>query len=102
MADPNAGSSWFSSERLGSFRHLPALFGLVWHASPALTIASFGLRLARATLPVLMLYVGKLIIDEVVAQSHQPSAGANFSDWMSSGRLDFVGLLLAIEFALAV
>jgi ATP-binding cassette, subfamily B, bacterial len=84
--------------RVGSFRHLPALLRLVAQASPALTIASFVLRLVRATLPVLMLYVGKLIIDEVVAQV-QSSPPA---DWLASGRLQPVAWLLALEFALAV
>ena len=89
------------SERAGSFRHLPDLFRLVWEASPALTIASFVLRLARALLPVVMLYVGKLIIDEVVAQSRS-GAPATFADWFGDGRLHVVGLLLALEFALAI
>lgn len=56
----------------------------------------------RAMLPVLMLYVGKLIIDEVVVQSQLPSPGATLADWIGSGRLHFVGWLLALEFALAV
>jgi ATP-binding cassette subfamily B protein len=89
-------------ERVGGLRHLPSLFRLVWEASPALTLASLGLRCVRATLPVLMLYVGKLIIDEVVAQSQQPSPGASLGDWIASGRLHLVGGLLAVEFTLAV
>jgi ATP-binding cassette, subfamily B, bacterial len=89
-------------ERVGGLRHLPSLFRLVWEASPALTLTSLGLRCFRAALPVLMLYVGKLIIDEVVAQSQQPSPGASLGDWIASGRLHLVGGLLLIEFALAV
>jgi len=89
-------------ERVGGLRHLPSLFRLVWEASPALTLTSLGLRCGRATLPVLMLYVGKLIIDEVVAQSQQPSPGASLGDWIASSRLHLVGGLLAVEFALAV
>ena len=34
-------------ERVGALRHLPALFRLVWQASPSLTAASLGLRLGR-------------------------------------------------------
>ena len=51
------------------------LFRLVWGASPALTLASLTLRLFRAVLPVLVLYVGKLIIDEVVAQTPLAARG---------------------------
>lgn len=102
MAEAGLNGRWQFRERLGAFRHLPSLFRLVWQASPTLTMASFGLRLTRATLPVLMLYVGKLIIDEVVAQSQLPSPGTTFSDWIGSGRLDLVAWLLALEFTLAV
>ncbi len=49
-----------------------------------------------------MLYIGKLIIDEVVLQSRQPAPGPAFSDWMASGRLIPVAELLALEFALVV
>ena len=89
-------------ERAGALRHLPALFRLVWQASPSLTLASLGLRIVRAALPVVVLYVGKLIIDEVVAQTQLPSPGDGFADWLENGRLDRLGLLLALELALAV
>ena len=89
-------------ERAGSLRHLPGLFRLVWQASPALTTASLALRLVRAALPVLMLYVGKLIIDEVVAQMQLPAPGHGLAAWLESGRLDWVGTLLLVELALAV
>ncbi|MFC1460244.1 ABC transporter ATP-binding protein [Microvirga arabica] len=89
-------------ERVGALRHLPSLFRLVWQASPALTAASLGLRLTRSILPLLLLYIGKLIIDEVVAQTQLASPGANLSDWIGSGRLDFLGGLLVLELALAI
>jgi ATP-binding cassette subfamily B protein len=50
----------------------------------------------------MVLYIGKLIIDEVVAQTQLASPGANLSDWIGSGRLDFLGGLLVLELALAV
>src|ERR687894_741920 len=84
-------------ERIGAFRHLPSLFRLVWQASPALTAASLGLRLARAALPILALYVGKLIIDEVVVQMRLTSPGPDLVDWIRSGRLDTLGVLIALE-----
>src|SRR5262245_36251614 len=102
MADSTTERRWLFGERVGSFRHLPALLRLVGRASPPLTVASFILRIARASLPVLILYVGKLIIDEVVDQARQPAAGDTFGDWLSSGRLDHLGWLLALEFSLAI
>lgn len=102
MADQKTRKTWLLNERVGAFRHLPALFALVWQASPVLTVGSFGLRLARATLPVAMLYVGKLIIDEVVAQIQLPPPGDSIGDWIDSGRLWGVAWLLGLEFALAI
>ena len=63
---------------------------LVWRTSPLLTIVQGALRLVRALLPVATLYVGKLIIDEVVALVQRP------------GDFDHVLFLLAIEFGLAI
>ncbi|ASZ13422.1 ABC transporter ATP-binding protein [Chitinophaga sp. MD30] len=39
---------------------------MVWDASPGLTLTNAILRIVRAALPLMALYVGKLIIDEVV------------------------------------
>jgi ATP-binding cassette subfamily B protein len=89
-------------ERVGALRHLPAFIRLVWEASPALTLASLALRLVRAVLPVLVLYVGKLIIDAVVADAALPHAGSSFADWVRSGALNRIGVLVALELCLAV
>src|SRR5215203_288824 len=89
-------------ERVGALRHLPSLFRLVWQASPALTAASLGLRLTRSILPILLLYTGKLIIDEVVTQTQLALPGGSLSDWMRSGRLDCLGGLLVLELAIAI
>jgi hypothetical protein len=60
------------------------------------------LRVVRALLPVATLYVCKLIIDEVVLLVHAPPAVAGLRQWIASGLLHGFGLLLAIEFGLAV
>jgi ATP-binding cassette subfamily B protein len=75
---------------------------LVWQASPRLTTASFGLRLVRSVLPILVLYIGKLIIDEVVAQTRLPSPGGSLGDWIGGGRLNALAVLLLMELALAI
>ncbi len=89
-------------ERVGALRHLPPFVRLVWDSSPALTLASLAVRLVRAVVPVLALYVGKLIVDAVVAEARLPHAGWSPADWIASGRLVKVGGLAALEFGLAV
>jgi ATP-binding cassette subfamily B protein len=89
-------------DRNGAFRHLLSLFRLVWQASPALTSASLLLRLLRAGTPVLMLYIAKLIIDEVVAQTRLPSPGDTLASWLASDRLTVVATLLAAECCVAI
>jgi ATP-binding cassette subfamily B protein len=49
-----------------------------------------------------MLYVGKLIIDEVVAQSRLPPPGDSLASWIESGRLSALGALLMLECGLAI
>ena len=89
-------------ERLGALRNLGPFLAMVWRASPHLTAASLTLRLLRALLPVVTLYVGKLIIDDVVALVQMPQKPSTLTEWIASGHLDYLGLLLAAEFALAV
>ncbi|MDF1504412.1 ABC transporter ATP-binding protein [Roseisolibacter sp. H3M3-2] len=89
-------------ERLGALRNLPPFLRLVWQTSPGLTVWTLALRLARALLPVATLYVGKLIVDEVVARVGAPGAPATLAGWYESGRLDRLLLLLGAEFGLAV
>ena len=92
--------SW--RERFGALRNLPPFLALVWQTSPALAVAQAVLRIIRALLPVATLYVGKLIIDEVVLLVQAPRPSDDLSVWFASGLLDGILWLLAIEFALAV
>ena len=92
--------SW--RKRFGALRNLPPFLELVWRTSPALTISQALLRIVRALLPVLTLYVGKLIIDEVVVLVQAPHPAADLKEWIASGLLDRIGVLLALEFGLAV
>ena len=89
-------------ERLGALRNLPPFLKLVWQTSPGISVAQGVLRLVRALLPVASLYVGALIIDEVVRLTQAPSPGATLEAWLASGMLGHIGLLLALEFGLAV
>ena len=84
-------------ERLGALRNLPPFMKLVWDTSPGLTIAQAALRLARARVPVLTLYVGKLIIDEVVAMAQAPQV-SQVGELLDTPLARYV----ALEFALAI
>lgn len=75
---------------------------MVWATSPALTASTITLRLIRALLPVATLYVGKLIIDDVVMLVQLPDKPATLQQWLDSGHLNRLGLLLGAEFAVAV
>jgi ATP-binding cassette subfamily B protein len=83
-------SNW--RKRLGALKNLPAFLALVWQTSRTLTVVQGLLRLVRALLPVIVLYVGKLIIDEVVSLARQPGAP------------DFtrIATLIGVEFALTI
>ena len=87
----------FLRERFGALRHVPALLRLVWRASPGLTVASVALRLGRAVLPVLALYVGKLILDEVASlRAGGPPTGVSLAEALPGGRLaPLAGFVLA-------
>ncbi len=89
-------------ERVGALRNLPPFLRQVWEASPALTMASLGLRVVRALLPVAALYVGKLIIDEVVRLIALDAGFASLVEAWRSGLLQPLAILLAIELALGV
>ncbi|APV51972.1 ABC transporter ATP-binding protein [Betaproteobacteria bacterium GR16-43] len=89
-------------ERLGALRNLPPFLKLVWETSPGIATAEGVLRLLRALLPVAALYVGALIIDEVVHLTQVPSPGTTHREWLHSGLVDHLLLLLGIEFGLAV
>jgi len=86
-------------ERFAALRNLPPFLKSIWQTSRLLSVSTIALRLLRALLPVVTLYVGKLIIDEVVRLL---AADVRPSDWLGSGQLNHLWLLLGLEFALAV
>jgi ATP-binding cassette, subfamily B, bacterial len=89
-------------ERFGALRNLPPFLALVWRTSRTLTLATLVLRFLRAVVPVLTLYIGKLIIDEVLQLAQLPSAPVTLNEWLASGLLSRLGWLLGIELALAI
>ena len=74
-----------------SLKFVPRFFREIRKVNPVLFYTNLFCRLLNAVLPVLMLWIGKLIIDEVVLQ-----IAADVKD------LDRLWALVAAEFALAV
>jgi ATP-binding cassette subfamily B protein len=63
------------------FRQLPRALGLVWRASRASALVLGGLTVVQAALPASMAWVGKLIVDAVVAASRAPSDAGRLMVW---------------------
>lgn len=78
-------------EKFDALGNLPRFFKLVWQTHKGYTILDGVLRIVRSALPVSILYVGKLIIDQVVAISKTHATDHTFL-WE----------LVAAEFALAI
>ena len=89
-------------ERFVALRNVPPYLRSIWNTSPLLSFATIVLRFARALLPVFTLYVGKLIIDEVTHLLRAGGHHADWHEWLASGELTRLWMLLGLEFALAV
>jgi ATP-binding cassette subfamily B protein len=98
----SAAASRSLRERVGALKNLRPFLMMVWRTSPSLTAGSLVLRLVRAVLPVITLFVGKLIIDDVVLLVQLPHKPESLQLWLGGGLLNWLMLLLASEFALAV
>src|SRR3954462_2351320 len=99
VKNDEAPPSW--RERVAALRYIPALIRLVWSTHRGFTTAMVLLRIVRAFVPIASLWVGKLIIDSVVAASRlalqRGSPGVPADHWMPPWRL--VGLEIAIVVA---
>ncbi len=80
-------------KRLSALGNLPQFFKLVWQSSHWKTSFSFILRLIRSAMPVALLYIGKLIVDEVVLLNHNAASHPDHTHLWK---------LVAIEFGLAI
>jgi len=81
------------AERLAALRYVPPLLKLVYQTQRGYTVAILALRAVRSFVPLAVLWVGKLIIDGVIAGVRARSSGA-VVDWWHLGGL--VGLELGI------
>ncbi|KAA9327431.1 ABC transporter ATP-binding protein [Adhaeribacter soli] len=79
-------------ERFSALKNLPAFLKLIWQTSPRMAFANIVLRIVRAAIPLSTLYIGKLIIDEVVRLARTPD----------NLELNYLFLLIGLEFGLAI
>jgi ATP-binding cassette subfamily B protein len=69
---PNKPPAGSFLKNFGALRYLPRFFRLIWSTHPTLATINLLPRLLQSIIPILLLYVGKLIIDEVVHQIGLP------------------------------
>jgi ATP-binding cassette subfamily B protein len=85
--------SW--RQRLQALRHLPRLLRMVWETQPGYVVGILVLRVARALIPLAVLWVGKLIVDEVVRAIAATGAGGAVP-WMRLAELLALELVIAL------
>lgn len=78
-------------EQFTAMKNLPRFFRLIWQANKYMAIGNALLRLLKSAVPLLSLYIGKEIIDEVI--------GLINGELTSTG---YLWLLVGLEFALAI
>ncbi len=79
-------------ERFQALKNLPEFFVLIWQTSPRMVLLNALLRLVRAAIPLVTLYVAKLIIDEVIRVAGAPEGES----------LTHLFTLVGIEFGIAI
>ena len=77
--------------QFSALKNLPEFFKLVWETNKSMTIGNIVLRVVKASIPLLILYVGKEIIDEIIRL-----VDVTDKDW------SYLWLLIGIELGLAV
>src|SRR5512140_2165534 len=83
------------AERLDALRNIPPLLKMVWETHRGYAALTVALRLLRSLVPLAVLWIGKLIIDAVVAGIAAHHAGQSV-DWRG------LWVLVGIELAMAV
>lgn len=82
-------------ERLDALKHVPPLLRFVFETHPGYTVAILALRVVRSFIPLAVLWIGKLIIDGVIAGARVQATGGVVAWWHLAG-------LLGLELAIAV
>ena len=101
MSPPLPAYQMNMRQRFSAMRNIPPFLREIWGTSKPMTLASIGIRLIRAFLPIATLYIGKLIIDEAVRLLGLDVAQELGAAWQA-GQLDHLITLLGLEFGLAI
>ncbi len=88
---PDPDTTVTLKEKFAALKNLPKFFKLVWQTNHSYTILNAVLRLMRSALPVAILYIGKLIIDEIITLNKS-----------STPDHSYLWKLVIAEFALAI
>lgn len=78
-------------QQFRAFRNLPRFFRMIWKTNPWFAMANVLLRLVKSAIPLAVLYVGKLIIDEILHLIE-----------LENGDMSRLWQLVALEFGLAI
>jgi ATP-binding cassette, subfamily B, bacterial len=79
---PRAGIPTDKTANWSSLKHIPAFLKLVWETHKGMTAANVSLRLLKSLMPLLMLWVGKEIIDEVLLLLNHSGTMSTNHLWM--------------------
>ena len=82
-------------ERLQALKYVPPLLKLVYETHRGYTVAILVLRVVRSFVPLAVLWIGKLIIDGVIAAVRLRAGGGGIDWWHLGG-------LVALELGIAV
>lgn len=80
-------------EQFAALNNLPRFFKLIWLTNRRLTLGNIFLRLIKSGIPLVMLYIGKEIIDEIIRLIDQPQP---------LQEAQYLWILIGSELALAV
>ena len=89
MAKPKSPTTF--KEQFSALKNLPRFFGLIWQTSKPMTIANVLMRLIKSALPLVMLWIGKEIIDEVIRLID-----------ITGGDRTYLWILVGVELGLAI
>ena len=79
-------------EQFSALKNLPKFFNMIWDTHKGMAIGNILLRLIKSAIPLVMLYIGKEIIDEVI----------RLFNLGGEGNTSYLWLLVGLELGLAV
>jgi ATP-binding cassette, subfamily B, bacterial len=82
-------------ERAQAVRHVPRLLRMVWRSEPRYVAGILVLRVLRSVVPLVVLWIGKLIVDEVV-QAVGAAGRGGAVDWHRLAELVLFELVVAM------